>query len=85
MPQLDESSDGEDTQSQRQQTHGRLSGDQEFSPIEMIGRKASHGQQQQLRTELERHHDTDRGRVPVGELGEHDPVLGGALHPRANI
>ena len=37
VPQLDQPGDGEDAQSQRQRSHGRLGGEQEFSPVEMIG------------------------------------------------
>ena len=51
----------------------------------MIGGKTGKRQQENLRSELERHHHPDSGGVVVGQLGEDDPVLGRALHPRAHV
>ena len=51
----------------------------------MIGGKTGKRQQENLGSELERHHHADSGRVVVGQLGEDDPVLGGALHPRSHV
>ena len=51
----------------------------------MIGGKAGPGQQQELRPELQRHDDADGGGVVMGELGEHQPILGRALHPGADV
>ena len=51
----------------------------------MIGGKTGQGQQQNLGSELKRHDHTDSGRIPVGQLGEDDPVLGSALHPRTYV
>ena len=85
MPQLNQPGHGEDAQSQRQYSQTCLRGDQKLLPIEMIGGKAGQGQQEEMRPELERHDNADGGRVMIRELGEHEPVLGGALHPRTDI
>src|SRR5690606_18599977 len=37
------------------------------------------------RAELARHREADGGRVVVGQLGEHDPVLRGRLHPCTDV
>lgn len=51
----------------------------------MIGHKAVQRQQKRLGSELERHHHADSGRIGVGQLSEHQPVLGGALHPYSHV
>ena len=51
----------------------------------MVGRETGQRQEEDLRCELERHDRADRGRIVVGQLGEDEPVLGGALHPRADV
>ena len=51
----------------------------------MIGRKAAPGEQQDTRSELERHDDAHGRRVAVRQLGEHEPVLGDALHPGSDV
>src|SRR3954451_7010910 len=51
----------------------------------MIGGIAGPRHQQQLRPELQRHHDADRRGALMGELGQDQPVLGGALHPGADV
>src|SRR5262245_12730527 len=85
MPQLDDPGDGEDTQPRGKRSHCRLGAEQELSPIEMIGRKTVQGQQKGLGSELECHHHTDRGRIAMGQLGKHEPVLGSALHPCSHL
>ncbi len=85
MPQLDEAGDGEKTEAQRQQTHRRLRRHQQLAPVEMIGRKAAPGQQQEQRAELQRHDDADGGRVVVGQLRQHQPALRRALQPGPDI
>src|SRR5262249_41129650 len=63
----------------------RLGGDEEPALVEMVGRVAGQGQQQELRPELQRHDQADRKCVVVGELGEHQPVLARPLHPGADV
>ena len=58
---------------------------QHAAPVEAVRDVAGDGQQEERRTELQRHHEAHRGRVVVGELREDDPVLRGALHPRADV
>jgi len=41
----------------------------------MVGRKAGQRQQQKMRSELQRHHHAEGGRIVVGQLGEHEPTL----------
>jgi hypothetical protein len=53
--------------------------------VEMVGRKTGQRQQEQHGPELQRHHDADGSRIPVGQLGEDEPVLGGTLHPGAHV
>ena len=38
-----------------------------------------------MRAELQRHDDADGGGAVVGQPGQHEPVLRGALHPGADI
>jgi hypothetical protein len=85
LPKLHEPGDGENTEAEGEGAHCRLRADQELSPVEMIGRKTGQGQQQKMRPELQRHHHADGGRVVVGQLREHEPALGNALHPCAHI
>ena len=61
-------------------------GHQPLDPyVEMIGGEAGPGHHEQLRPELECHHDADGGRAMIRELGENEPILGRALHPRADV
>ncbi len=46
----------------------------------MVGGETGEGKEEDLRAELERHDDADGSGVVMGELGEDDPVLRGALH-----
>ncbi len=85
VPQLNEPGDGENTQREGEGAHRRLGADQELSPVKMIGRKTGQGQQQEMRPELQRHHDAHGGRIVVGQLGEHEPALRDALHPCSHI
>ncbi len=85
MPQLDKPGDGEQAKAEREQAHGALRDQQQFSPVEMIGGKAGPWQKQDLRRELQRHHHAHGGRIVVGQLGQHHPILGGALHPGPDI
>jgi hypothetical protein len=85
VPQLHQSADGEDTEAEGESAHRRLGADQQLSPVEMIGRKTGQRQQQQMGSELQRHHNAHGGGVVVGELGEHQPTLGDALHPCSHI
>ena len=85
VPELDDAGDGEDPQRQGESAHRRLRGDQELALIEMVGGEARPWQQQQLRPELQRHDQADGRSVVMGELGEHQPVLGRPLHPGADI
>jgi hypothetical protein len=85
VPQLDQTGDDQQSKPERQQPHGGLGAEQHLSPVEMIRDETGQGQQQDLRAELQPHHDTHRGRVAVRQFGEDDPVLRGALHPRSDI
>ena len=51
----------------------------------MVRGEAGPGQKQDLRPELEGHDDADSGGIVVSKLCEDDPVLGGALHPGADV
>ena len=53
--------------------------------LEMIGGKTGERQQQDLRAKLQSHDDTERGCVLMRQLGQHEPVLRGPLHPGADI
>src|SRR5579872_483646 len=85
MPELDSAGDGEDPQRQGESAHRRLRGDQELALIETIGGEACPWQKEELRPELQRHNQADGGSVVVSELSEHQPVLGRALHPGADV
>ncbi len=85
MPQPDQAGDDEKAEAEREQSHGGLGADEQLAPVEMIGGMAGERQQQDLRSELQPHHDADRGGIVLGQLGQHDPVLRGALHPAADI
>ncbi|MNL01836.1 hypothetical protein D3C87_1223210 [compost metagenome] len=85
MPQLHEAADAQQAQAQRQQSHGRLRAQQQFAPVEQIGRHARQGQQQQLRTELQGHDDADGAGIVLRQFAEHQPILRRALHPGADI
>ena len=51
----------------------------------MVRRVAGPRQQEQLGAELKRHDEPHRGGVMVGQLGQHQPVLGHPLHPGADV
>jgi hypothetical protein len=85
VPELYVASDGQDAQHQGEQPLGALRGHQHLAPVEAVGDVSREGQQEQRRPELQRHHDADRGRVAVGEVRQHQPVLRGALHPGADV
>ena len=72
-------------QRQSEHAHRRLRGDQQLALVEMVGGEAGQGQQQKLRPELQRHDQADGRGVVMGELREHQPVLGRALHPGADV
>ncbi len=54
---------------------------QHAASVEAIRDQPRDRHEQQDRPELQRHRDAEGRRVVVGQLGQHDPVLGGALHP----
>ena len=85
VPELDGAGDGQEPQDQGETAHGRLGGDEELALVEMVGGDAGPGQQQELRSELQGHDQADRRSVVIGELGEHQPVLAGPLHPGADV
>ena len=61
-----------------------LRGEEELAAVEVIGREAGQGEQQDLGPERQRHDDADRGGVVVRQLGEYEPVLADALRPGAH-
>ena len=85
VPKLDKAGHGQHAPGQREHAHRRLGGDQELALVEMVGGEAGPGQQQKLRPELQRHDQADGRSVVIGEQGEHQPVLGGPLHPGADV
>jgi len=85
VPELDGPGDGQDPKDQGETSHRRLGGDEELALVEMVGGEAGPGQQQELRPELQGHHQADRRSVVIGELGEHQPVLPGPLYPGADV
>ena len=85
MPELDDARHGQQSERDGEGAHRRLRGDHEFALIEMVRGEARPWHEQKLRPELQRHHETNGGSVMRGELGEHQPVLGRPLHPRADI
>jgi len=73
-------------QQQGKPAHGRLGDDQKPALVEMIGRKTRPGQQKELRRENWSAMTMPNGRgVVMRELGQHEPVLGRALHPRPHV
>ncbi len=85
VPQLHKAGDREDTQGQPQRSHDDLGDHEELAPVEMVGGEAAERQHQQMRAELQRRDDTQGGGITVRQLGEHQPILGGALHPCAHV
>ena len=61
VPELHHAGDGQKPEPQRERAHRGLRRHQQLALIEMIGRKAGPRHQQELRSELQRHHDADRG------------------------
>ena len=70
---------------QGKRAHRCLGSDQELALVVVIGREACPGQQQKLWSELERHDRAHGRRIVMRELGQHQPVLGRALHPRSHV
>ena len=63
VPQLDQPTETQETESERQNTHRGLSAKQQALPIKMIGRESGDGHQENLRPKLERHYYTNCGCV----------------------
>ena len=78
---------GEDhhTERDREQEQQSLGHHEQPAAVEAVGDPAGDADQQQRRRELQRHRHAHRGGVVVGQLGQDDPVLGGRLHPRADV
>ena len=55
---------------------------QELALIEAVRGQSRPGQEHKLRSKLEAHYDTQRRRIVMGQLCQHEPILGHALHPR---
>ncbi len=85
MPQLRDAHDDDDAEPESKCAHDGLSDDEHLSHVDAVGDDAGPRHEDQHRAKLQRHGDPDGRGVMVGELGEHDPVLGGALHPRADV
>ncbi len=85
VPELDDAGDGKRPQCQSESAHRRLCGDQQLTLIEIVGGEAGPGQEKELWPELQRHDQADGRGVVMGELGEHQPVLGRPLDPGADI
>src|SRR5579872_2070696 len=85
VPQLHEAGDRKRAQAESEETHRRLRGEQQSTPIEMIGGKPGERQEQKLRTKLQPRHHADSYGTIVSELSENDPILRRALHPCPDI
>jgi len=85
VPELHPSGDGQNPEDKCERAHRRLSSHQQFALVEMIGGKSGPLHQQELWSELKRHDDADGGRTVMRELGENEPILGGALHPGPDV
>ena len=85
MPKLDDSCDRQNAETESEQSHGCLRGEEQLPPVEMIGGETGERQQENLRPKLERHHNTDGSGIFLRELGEDEPVLRDALHPGPDI
>ncbi|MEA2912001.1 MAG: hypothetical protein QOJ15_4082 [Bradyrhizobium sp.] len=85
LPQLDQPGDGEDTEAKREHSHRRLGREQELAPVEVIGGKSGQGQQEKMGAGLQGQHHAHGCCVVVGQLRQHEPALGDALHPRSYI
>ena len=85
MPQLPGAEDHQEAQPGAQQRHGGLGHHQEVPPVEAVRHQAGHGRQEELRPQLQGHGDAHGPRVMVCQMVKDQPVLGGALHPGADI
>ncbi len=85
VPELRRARDHQDAQPRAQQRHGGLGQHQEPLAVETIGDQSGHGCQEELRAQLQGHRDPHRPGIVRRQVGEHQPVLGGALHPGANV
>ena len=83
MPQRDEPTDVQQTQHQRAYRTRPLREDQDPTLVVPIGQHPTPHRQEQRRAELQGHDDAHRQRVAVRER-QYQPVLGDALHPRAD-
>ena len=83
VPRATDSGDGEHAEQGGGGAHGHL-GDDEDAPLRVaVGETPGDGRQQHDRQELEPGGDAE-GAGAAGER-EHEPVLGDALHPRADV
>ena len=85
MPKLDDAGDCQNAETQGEQSHGGLRGEEQLSTVEMIGRKTGQGQEKNLWPKLEGHDYADGGGIFMRELGEDEPVLRDTLHPCPDI
>jgi hypothetical protein len=85
VPEADDSCDRENSQDERKHAHGCLGQHQELALIEAVRSRSRPGQEQKLRSKLEAHHDTQRRRIVMGQLRQHEPILSNALHPRTDV
>ena len=68
-----------------QQRHRGLGQHQEPLAVEAVREKSRHRREEELRAQLQGHRDAHGPGVVRRQVGEDQPVLGGALHPGADI
>ena len=85
MPELHMAADRGDAEQHGDHAEAGLDGDEQLAPVDMIGKRSRDCHQQQLRQKLERRDQADGARAVIGEFGQHQPVLRGALHPGADV
>src|SRR5699024_946316 len=85
VPQLRHAGEHHRPQARGEDAEGGLGGDEDLAPIEPVGEHAGDRGEEDGGDELQGRDDPDGEPGVVGELGEHEPVLGDALHPRTDV
>ncbi len=65
--------------------HQELGENEQFPAVHDVGDEAGPGSDEELRTKLECHHDTEGRGVLLGQDVVDQPVLRGALHPGPDV
>jgi hypothetical protein len=85
VPELCGAGEHEDPEACAQHGHGGLREHQQLSAVKPVGHQPCHRREEELGAQLQGHRDTHGSGVLFGQMVKDQPVLGGALHPGADV